>query len=678
MNQSLAGWVGLVWTQTWQVSAAALAAGLIVRLCCRRRPRLAYALWMLVVFKALVPPLWSSPTSVFSWAGSSGRVIAAPTSRLHRLAADIPASAQATAAAAHDPRVDPSGGDRVAIGFAGLWLFGCAGLAAWIILGHLITTRRIARSAIAPPREVAALMAEIAREIGLKQRVELVVSRAPIGPAVCGPLRPRVLLPAVMLGSTSPAELRLILAHELTHIRRGDLLAGWIQLAAQLVWWFHPLVWWANRQACRERERACDLDVVAGSGCRPLEYARVLLGVIERNLQCQSPVTFPGLRALEVTSRRLELIMQHAHSQSRWSARVAGLAFAAGIAVLIPGAGLDRDQDAPARGQPNAPRSGASSAAARATAIAQDEGQAEIIAVQARLQVKERRLEWARRMWQKGYVSRAVLHAEERAFQQARTEWETALAAVRTVSIKGVVREKATHRPLAGVRVTIASAEREPGSAVTDRNGRYSIDNLPGAREYSITALPPRGEPYFIASRTISEQIPASLDLELIRGIPFRVRVVDNQTGKPVRGSIAYFPLSPNDPFARGVNGYVTGGKATIGAFYESEATEDGEFFGAVLAGPGILCFRYPYEAGDESRTDFPVIVEYPDGKAHIKLTDQDREHGPMAFVPIQSAPIAWGALPLQQYAGVLAIDPRPGAESVLYELKIPPRKPTK
>src|SRR5271169_5561970 len=58
----------LAWTQFWQVTAVAAGVGLITRLCCRERPHLAHVLWLVVLVKCLTPPLWSSPTSVFSWA----------------------------------------------------------------------------------------------------------------------------------------------------------------------------------------------------------------------------------------------------------------------------------------------------------------------------------------------------------------------------------------------------------------------------------------------------------------------------------------------------------------------------------------------------------------------------------------------------------------------------------
>ena len=68
MNLPTSDLAGLAWSQIWQVTALAAVVGIVTRLCCRRRPHLAYVLWMLVVLKCLTPPLWSSPTGCFSWA----------------------------------------------------------------------------------------------------------------------------------------------------------------------------------------------------------------------------------------------------------------------------------------------------------------------------------------------------------------------------------------------------------------------------------------------------------------------------------------------------------------------------------------------------------------------------------------------------------------------------------
>lgn len=57
-----------VWSQMWQVTALLAIVASATRLVCRRRPHLAYMLWLLVLLKCLTPPIWSSPTGLFSWA----------------------------------------------------------------------------------------------------------------------------------------------------------------------------------------------------------------------------------------------------------------------------------------------------------------------------------------------------------------------------------------------------------------------------------------------------------------------------------------------------------------------------------------------------------------------------------------------------------------------------------
>ena len=54
-----------------------------------------------------------------------------------------------------------------------------------------------------------------------------------------------------------------MLLHEVAHVRRRDTWVACLQLAAQILWWFHPLVWWMNREISRQQERSCDKEVVA-------------------------------------------------------------------------------------------------------------------------------------------------------------------------------------------------------------------------------------------------------------------------------------------------------------------------------------------------------------------------------------------------------------------------------
>jgi beta-lactamase regulating signal transducer with metallopeptidase domain len=626
MNTGLDGLARLAWAQLWQVTAVALAVGALVRCCCRDRPRLAYALWMLVVVKSVVPPVWSSPMGLFSWALAGGAeartsVIGGPPGDAPDLSPIAPVGGDPSRAAdaieGQTVRAREMDRAHLHVALFAAWSAGLVLCAGFVLGKQIACAKLIRRSSLPVDERLLSTLADLSRRLGVRRGVRLVVTSRPIGPAVFGQLRPTILLPGPLVSGASPEQVELILAHELVHVRRGDVFAGMLQLVAQLIWWFHPLVWWANRGAGRERERCCDEEVVSGVGCRPALYARALLHVLEQKERLRSLVALPGVRALEVTSLRLESIMRYARTDHRRASRISRVVFAAGLAVLIPGTGLTT----------------------RARSLADDD--ADVVVA-------------------------------------------TATPKTATQTLRGVVREKGTGRPVAGAKVYVTANFDDDGrsssSAVTDDDGRYTIADLPESREYALIVSPEPGAPYLITSRRVEateDKGPVTADVEFVRGIPFRVRVLDRETGRPLKGSLVYYPVSPNNPFERGVMGYVgraAKGSFVCGAFYEAGPDEQGQFRGAVLPGPGFLGFSHPYRPGDESRADRKPVVSFPDGKENVKLIPNDRG-GPFGFVPIGSDPLIWTGLPLGQFDAVIAIAPREGTEEVTYEIRIPPDK---
>ena len=129
-----------------------------------------------------------------------------------------------------------------------------------------------------------------------------------------------------------------ILAHELLHIRRGDLTTGALQALVQSLWWFHPAVWLCNRWLSREAERCCDEQVIAELGCSPAQYARSLLSVIESKHALQPIPVFPGMKPVEITSQRMERIMSLRNGLKKQTPLWCWLAVAALAIVVLPGA----------------------------------------------------------------------------------------------------------------------------------------------------------------------------------------------------------------------------------------------------------------------------------------------------------------------------------------------------
>ena len=141
-------------------------------------------------------------------------------------------------------------------------------------------------------------LATITAQLGLRRRVALKVSARVITPMAGGVLRPTVFLPAGAAG-WSVEQRNVVLAHELAHLAARDPQRHLLARMALSFYWFHPLAWFAARQATAAREAACDERVLA-LGTRPSAYARVLLDLAD-----SMPAPPRALAALPIVHRSL-------------------------------------------------------------------------------------------------------------------------------------------------------------------------------------------------------------------------------------------------------------------------------------------------------------------------------------------------------------------------------------
>ncbi|HEX5473986.1 MAG TPA: M56 family metallopeptidase [Vicinamibacterales bacterium] len=122
-----------------------------------------------------------------------------------------------------------------------------------------------------------ALAQRLAADIGITSRLRFLRGAPASMPMACGVLRPAVLMPEDADGWPD-ARLRIVLLHELAHVKRRDCLTHVFAQIACAVHWFNPLVWIAARRMRAERERACD-DLVLAAGTRGSDYADQLIEI---------------------------------------------------------------------------------------------------------------------------------------------------------------------------------------------------------------------------------------------------------------------------------------------------------------------------------------------------------------------------------------------------------------
>jgi TonB family protein len=129
----------------------------------------------------------------------------------------------------------------------------------------------------ARPFSDRALCGALSGALGIHGPVEVLETEAGRMPMTFGLLRSAIFMPSDVW-EWSDERRRIVLLHELAHVRRGDVATHWLARTALTVYWWNPLAWMAWREFLKERERATD-DLVLNTGARASEYAGHLLEV---------------------------------------------------------------------------------------------------------------------------------------------------------------------------------------------------------------------------------------------------------------------------------------------------------------------------------------------------------------------------------------------------------------
>ena len=77
-------------------------------------------------------------------------------------------------------------------------------------------------------------------------------------PSLIGYFKPVILLPIGLISGIPDNQLEVIIAHELAHIRRHDYLVQFVQGIIEILFFYHPMVWWLSSVVNTEREHICD------------------------------------------------------------------------------------------------------------------------------------------------------------------------------------------------------------------------------------------------------------------------------------------------------------------------------------------------------------------------------------------------------------------------------------
>ncbi|MEZ6067055.1 MAG: M56 family metallopeptidase [Planctomycetaceae bacterium] len=249
-------------------------------------------LWGLVLVRLAVPMPLVPQSSLSLWGAvldwSEGETASDSGQAYHVVSAASPHSIEvwSTDIAARAPHGDetapPAATDwwEIAeIALPCLWLMAWLAVPAWTLLRHWRFRRQVHSQLIAVESRVDSLWRECCGWANWSTATPLLMSRGIAQPAVTGVWRPCLLLPD-SAANWSDNQLRMVMLHELSHLKRRDVLVNWLLVLVRAAQWWNPVYWLAASRFRQLREQACDAFALRHmSETSSADYGRLLLEV---------------------------------------------------------------------------------------------------------------------------------------------------------------------------------------------------------------------------------------------------------------------------------------------------------------------------------------------------------------------------------------------------------------
>ncbi len=207
------------------------------------------------------------------------------------------------------------------------WLVAVLLLACKLLIEVYNVNKLPFQESMQPPAELLSRFNALTKQLSIKRLPTLLISMQIKVPMAIGWLKPVVLLPAGMVTGLNPAQLEMLILHELAHIRRHDYLVNFLQTLIELLFFFQPAVHWVGKQMRNEREYCSD-DIAVHHCGDPIAYAHTLADTASLCVN-RHQATIPNMAMAasggDLQQRVLRLVDHHCSSRSDVSKWFAGI-----------------------------------------------------------------------------------------------------------------------------------------------------------------------------------------------------------------------------------------------------------------------------------------------------------------------------------------------------------------
>lgn len=298
----------------------------------RTDPRVMYLMWAILAIRLILPAFPHSPLSIYNVVSETAisdniieRTYDSGTAR-EAGQPPLPSVAQTDAAGsiANAPAMPTPGVMSVA---TWTWMAGVLLMISYILICNLRFARKIKLCPLAElPKGV---VSKCTHASGLKKNVSVKECAGASTPCVFGILRHTILLPHGLVSSLTADELRYVLMHEMSHIKRNDMLANLIFSFVCALHWFNPTIWLASTCIKADQEVCADYRTMRLTGREnAIHYGETLIKLLRIN---HSRIGLAAASSLNKSKKELSERLTQIYGYHTRQRRI----FRGGIAITI-------------------------------------------------------------------------------------------------------------------------------------------------------------------------------------------------------------------------------------------------------------------------------------------------------------------------------------------------------
>jgi len=318
-----------LWTITWQSAVLAAMVGMIVTIYGKWiPPRFRYLLWSVVLLRLMLPVLPQAPWGLWDRPAITPEIVTKTEPPMPPGLEMQTLNIVTQVTGATDPgsvHVDSTIVDSLVVQSSRWWNWKAIILAVWAVgvivfaIRYGLDELRLYRRSrywkpVGDPR-LLDLLEQWRKEVGVWRKVELLSVSHGVGAAATGIFRPKILISEPVIASC-PERLRMVLLHELIHIKRFDPLVLRLATLLTIIHWPNPAAWFTALRLQRERELACDaavLDRIDTAHHR--EYGHTVVSFAELFSVQERLPGLVGVFQTNSISRRIDMIQSYKKSR---------------------------------------------------------------------------------------------------------------------------------------------------------------------------------------------------------------------------------------------------------------------------------------------------------------------------------------------------------------------------